>query len=445
MIDAGGAVPAAWMAAPVVTVDDAAVEQPAEVVAALHRAWAERTPVVVELAVDPATFRAPATIDAEPWRLDPDAEPMGDRLHFLVWANTYDARGGTPIWWWGRKAARLGATETAAGEADVVLADGTHAWIDGGPRQPLAPEAVGGHGVVHRESVELGRLASAPPPVPPSADLAADQLAAVAHERGPARVIAPAGSGKTRVLTERLRHLLGDRGWERESVLAVAYNKEAQLELERRCEAFRPRVRTLNSLGLWVLESACRQGRAWQGIAPDQDGLKISVNLSARQLDQPDLVDRIAAILEQTGLPPCRLVLEMTEGVLMENTDSTLQILNQIRNLGIRLAIDDFGTGYSSLSYLHQFPVDILKIDRSFVQDLAAGRDTALVRSIVQLAQSLGLETVAEGIEREQELDLLRLLGCTTGQGYYFSRPVPAATLSQILLRQRLERVLVPS
>ncbi|CAM2904928.1 bifunctional diguanylate cyclase/phosphodiesterase [Skermania piniformis] len=201
----------------------------------------------------------------------------------------------------------------------------------------------------------------------------------------------------------------------------------------------------IRPLGLWVLESACRQGRAWQGIAPDQDGLKISVNLSARQLDQPDLVDRIAAILEQTGLPPCRLVLEMTEGVLMENTDSTLQILNQIRNLGIRLAIDDFGTGYSSLSYLHQFPVDILKIDRSFVQDLAAGRDTALVRSIVQLAQSLGLETVAEGIEREQELDLLRLLGCTTGQGYYFSRPVPAATLSQILLRQRLERVLVPS
>ncbi|MCB0965110.1 MAG: hypothetical protein KDA98_17670, partial [Acidimicrobiales bacterium] len=200
VIDAGGAVPAPWMAAPVVTIDADALGAPQAVLTQLHRAWVARTPVVVELAVDPGEFRAPAAIDDEPWRLDPDVEPAGDRLHFLVWANTYDARSGTPIWWWGRKAARLGATETPDGDADLVLADGTAAWVDGGPRQPLAPELVAGAAVVHRESVELGALVVAPPPTDPSADLAPDQLAAVAHQRGPARVIAPAGSGKTRVL-----------------------------------------------------------------------------------------------------------------------------------------------------------------------------------------------------------------------------------------------------
>jgi DNA helicase-2/ATP-dependent DNA helicase PcrA len=259
VITAGGAIPAPWMAAPVVTVDDAALRSPAEVVARLHAAWSVREPVVVELAVDPARFRAPQSITLEPWRLAPDAEPWFDRLHFLVWANTYDARAGSPVWWWARKAIRAGATETPEGPADVTLADGTPAWVDGGPRRPWSVTELG-DAVVHAESVELGRMQPAPVPVAPDADLAADQLAAVAHLSGPARVIAPAGSGKTRVLTERLRHLLGDRGWEPEGVLAVAYNKEAQLELERRTAEFRPRVRTLNSLGLWVL--AQHQGRS---------------------------------------------------------------------------------------------------------------------------------------------------------------------------------------
>ncbi|MEZ5138826.1 MAG: ATP-dependent DNA helicase UvrD2 [Acidimicrobiales bacterium] len=253
VIDAGDAIPAPWMSAPVLTVDEAVLRDPAEVVGRLHRAWARREPLVVELAVDPGRFRAPRSLEGEPWRLAADAEPWFDRLHFLVWANTYDARGGALTWWWGRKAARAGAEDTPDGAADVVLADGRAAWVDGGPRRPWDPAGLGGHPVVHHESIELGRAVAAPDPVAPAAELAADQLAAVAHLSGPARVIAPAGSGKTRVLTERLRHLLGDRGWEREAVLAVAYNKEAQLELERRCAAFSPRVRTLNSLGLWVL------------------------------------------------------------------------------------------------------------------------------------------------------------------------------------------------
>ncbi|MEO6989794.1 MAG: ATP-dependent helicase, partial [Aquihabitans sp.] len=253
VITQGGALPAPWVTAPVVTIDESVLRDPAAVVGRLHGHWAAREPVVVELAVDPARFRAPENVGDAPWRLAPDFEPWFDRLHFLVWANTYDARSGEPIWWWGRKASRLGATETADGDADVLSPDGSPAWIDGGPRRPIGSAYVGGHGIIHADSVDLGRLLVANEPSTPNAELAPDQLAAVAHLSGPARVIAPAGSGKTRVLTERLRHLVGDRGWETGTVLAVAYNKEAQLELERRTAAFRPRVRTLNSLGLWVL------------------------------------------------------------------------------------------------------------------------------------------------------------------------------------------------
>ena len=262
VINEGGAIPAPWITAPVVTIDEAAIRSPAPLVGRLHQAWSEREPVVVALAVDPARFRAPQDVADAPWRLAPDFEPWFDRLHFLVWANTYDARVGDNIWWWGRKAVRAGATDTPEGAADILLPDGTDAWVDGGPRRPWAASDLGGAGVVHSESIELGRLVVAPEPVAPGADLASDQLAAVAHLSGPARVIAPAGSGKTRVLTERLHHLLGDRAWERETVLALAYNKEAQLEMERRTAAFRPRVRTLNSLGYRVLAEH-------RGSAPD--------------------------------------------------------------------------------------------------------------------------------------------------------------------------------
>ncbi len=144
---------------------------------------------------------------------------------------------------------RRGAEATPDGPADIVLPDGSPAWVDGGPRAPLDI----GQAVVHGESVDAGVLSVVPPEVAPTAMLAPDQLAAVAHRSGPARVVAPAGSGKTRVLTERLRHLHLDRGYERSSVLAVAYNKQAQLEMEARTTDFGPRVRTLNSLGLWVL------------------------------------------------------------------------------------------------------------------------------------------------------------------------------------------------
>ena len=251
---AQGPIPEPWIGAPVITIDDAVLRDPGEVVAQLHRSWSKRVPVVVALGVDPVRFRDPENITDEPWRLEADTEPYFDRLHFLVWANTYDAREpGEPIWWWARKAARLGATETPEGPADICLPDGTPVWIDGGPRGSLSAESLDGQTTIATESVASGRLEPDRIPPPPDADLAVDQLAAVAHTDGPARVIAPAGSGKTRVLTERLRHLIVDRGWQRDAVLAVAYNKQAQLELERRTSAFSPRIRTLNSLGLWVL------------------------------------------------------------------------------------------------------------------------------------------------------------------------------------------------
>lgn len=264
VVDADQDVPAAWSHAPVVVIDAAALSDPADAVSRLHAAWAGRQPVAVRLAVDPARFRAPPAVVAEPWQLDAGLRLWEEELQFLVWANTYDARGdGDPVWWWARKAERAGAAATG-GAGDVVVPGAGAVWIDGGPRATLSATA-DGTGVVHRESVERGLLTPARPVPGPAAPLADDQLRAVAHPGGPARIIAPAGSGKTRVLTERLRHLVVERGWERDAILAVAYNKKAQEELDARCGDFSPRTRTLNSLGLWVLGQA--RGRLPQVLA----------------------------------------------------------------------------------------------------------------------------------------------------------------------------------
>ncbi|MDQ3738838.1 MAG: ATP-dependent DNA helicase UvrD2, partial [Actinomycetota bacterium] len=255
IISSGSEVPDPWRDAPVVTIDDVVLADPSATVRQLHEAWYGRRSVVIALGLDPVVFREPQSVTVEPWRLTPGTEPWFDRLHFLVWSNTYDARAGEPVWWWSVKAARIGdgIIATPDGPGDIMLVDGTPVWVDGGPRRPWAPVDVDGLAVVHAESVELGGLGIVPDPAPPTAELADDQLAAVAHVSGPARVIAPAGSGKTRVLTERLRHLHVGRRYEPGAVLAVAYNKQAQLEMEARTVDFGPRVRTLNSLGLWVL------------------------------------------------------------------------------------------------------------------------------------------------------------------------------------------------
>ena len=307
--------PAPWSDGPEVVVDADAVSGPAPVVEALHAAWMQRRPVVVRLAVDAGAFRAPVSDTTAPWRLGAGHELWLDRLQFLVWANTYDARGGVdPIWWWGRKALRLGASP-ATGAGDVE-AHGGAAWVDGGPRMPFDPGDVGGLAVIHREAVEAGSVrVDSPAPIPVMAELAPDQLAAVAHLAGPARIVAPAGSGKTRVLTERLRHLLVDRGWERDGVLAVAYNKRAQLELEERTAAFGPRATTLNALGHRLLgEHGGRPPR----VLDERDVRRLVDELVPRRQHRAN-TDPIAPYLE--GLSSIRLGLRDPEEVEDERDD----------------------------------------------------------------------------------------------------------------------------
>jgi EAL domain-containing protein (putative c-di-GMP-specific phosphodiesterase class I) len=181
-------------------------------------------------------------------------------------------------------------------------------------------------------------------------------------------------------------------------------------------------------LGIWVLNKACAETAKWIATVPEAKNLHISVNLSGRQLGDPDVVANIAAALSRSGLEPDALWLEITESTLMDDAAGAARTLNAIRELGVHLVIDDFGTGYSSLAYLKRFPVDTLKIDRSFVDGL--GRDAeseAIVRAVVGLTESLHLSVIAEGVETLEQLTALHRLGCETYQGYYFSKPVPGA------------------
>ncbi|HEV2893714.1 MAG TPA: EAL domain-containing protein, partial [Actinomycetota bacterium] len=191
----------------------------------------------------------------------------------------------------------------------------------------------------------------------------------------------------------------------------------------------------IRPLGAWVLREACRQAAEWQRNSPPRERpLTLNINLSGRQLQSPEVVDDVARALKESGLPPSALVLEMTESVLMDDSEDVLAILKQLKQLGPRLAIDDFGTGYSSLSYLHRFPVDMLKIDRSFVERLSHASDNAeLARTIVRLGQSLQLVTVAEGVEDSAQFLALRRMGCDVGQGYYFGRPMESEEISRLL------------
>ncbi len=189
-------------------------------------------------------------------------------------------------------------------------------------------------------------------------------------------------------------------------------------------------------IGTWVLKQACTDIAKWQARYPSEKALTLNVNLSGRQLDQIDVVETVEHVLESTGIAPGSLVLEMTESVLMDNKPTTLAKMQALRDLGIVLAIDDFGTGYSSLSYLRQFPIGILKIDRSFVNGVAADAsqgEAALVQAIVDLARTLELETVAEGIETEQQLQTLTAMGCDVGQGYFLARPAPAEEVRRLI------------
>lgn len=193
-------------------------------------------------------------------------------------------------------------------------------------------------------------------------------------------------------------------------------------------------------LGNWVLEQACRMGLAFQS-ADGQEGLIVSVNVSVRQLRHPDFVDSVRAILRSTGFPPQRLMLELTESVMMHDTELAIERLTALKELDVRLAIDDFGTGYSSLSYLSRFPVDVLKIDRSFVSRMdRQGSEATLAAAIVRLGESLDLDTVAEGIELPEQLEKLNELGCTHGQGFFVAKPMPTHEVMSFIGEYGLRR-----
>ncbi|MEG4306603.1 EAL domain-containing protein [Microcoleus sp. D3_18a_C4] len=191
-------------------------------------------------------------------------------------------------------------------------------------------------------------------------------------------------------------------------------------------------TRLIIPMGWWMMRSACRQIHEWHQKFPANPPLTVSVNLSNQQFKQPDLIDRIREILQETQLDPRTLKVEITEGVIMENSESAVAILAELKNLEIQLYIDDFGTGYSSLSRLHTFPTDALKIDRAFVSRMTEDEgNEAIVQTILILASHLGMDVIAEGIETSEQLNLLRALQCEYGQGYFFSKPIDsiAATL----------------
>ena len=191
-------------------------------------------------------------------------------------------------------------------------------------------------------------------------------------------------------------------------------------------------------LGRWVLETACREVARWRRPGARRAGvpavpLFVSVNLSARQFVQADLVDDVASILAQTGLAPGALELEITESVVMDQSEQGVRALRELRELGVRLVLDDFGTGYSSLAYLKHLPLDTIKIDRSFVAGIDGIADRSIVDAVIALAHGLGIGVVAEGIETDRQADRLLELGCDLGQGYLFARPMPAADARRFL------------
>jgi diguanylate cyclase (GGDEF)-like protein/PAS domain S-box-containing protein len=198
------------------------------------------------------------------------------------------------------------------------------------------------------------------------------------------------------------------------------------------------------TIGQTVLESACRQAREWQQTQPSSPPLFVSVNLSVKQFNQPGLVENIASLLKEFKLPPRCLKLEITESVFSDNIEAAVGLLTQLRELGVQLSIDDFGTGYSSLSYLQRFPIDTLKIDRSFVTQMMENEENlAIVRTIVALAQNLGMDVVAEGVETEEQLLLLRKLECENGQGFLFSTPLGGRQLDQFIASHHLESQII--
>lgn len=185
-----------------------------------------------------------------------------------------------------------------------------------------------------------------------------------------------------------------------------------------------------------MLQQACIQGKAWleEGLAP----ISLAVNVSAHQFRRGDLEQQVKMMLQQTGFPAHLLELEVTESALMHDEDKVIATLQQLRATGVKLAIDDFGTGYSSLAYLQRLPLDLLKIDRRFINNISdSPDDQQITKAVIELAHILRFEVLAEGVETHEQLKTLQQMGCDYYQGYYFSKPVPAETFRQLLAQQQ--------
>jgi len=186
-------------------------------------------------------------------------------------------------------------------------------------------------------------------------------------------------------------------------------------------------------IGLWVLQTACEQLQRWQSDPRTAD-LQLAVNVSARQFRQPNFMEQVCAVLQQTGARPDRLKLELTESLALDNVEDTIAKMTALRNLGLRFSMDDFGTGQSSLSYLTRLPLDQLKIDQSFVRNIGTQpTDALIVQTIIGMAHSLGIDVIAEGVETEEQHAFLQRHGCTLCQGYLFSQPVPLEAFERLL------------
>ena len=202
----------------------------------------------------------------------------------------------------------------------------------------------------------------------------------------------------------------------------------------------------IRELGRFILGEACRQAKAWHDRYPDVEPLRVCVNTSVRQIEQPEFFDEVADALDESGLDGQSLILEITESVFMSDFGATVQKLRRLKDLGLKLAVDDFGTGYSSLAYLRSLPIDILKIDKSFVLGVTQGAEqSAVARAVVKLARTFNLATVAEGIERPEQATELLAIGADMGQGYWFSRPLPAEAMQAFLDASRLVAVVPPA